>query len=86
MATWLMTSSTVFLFLLKTKVMWNLACPPILTHWSMKTSMSFPVTVKIDFVKVEVFQIMLFHARGSALTSRALLARDRSLFKTWNNR
>ena len=72
----------MFLFRLKTKVMWNLAWPPIRTHWSMKTSMSFPVTVKMDLVKVEVFQIMLLQARGSAFTSLALLARDKSLLST----
>ena len=52
--------------------MWNLVCPPILTHW--KTIMPLPVTVKIDLVMVLVFQTML--ALGSTLIILALLARD----------
>ena len=52
----------MFLFLLNRNVMWNLAWPPILTHWSMKTIMSMPVTMKMDLVKV--FQTMLVKASG----------------------
>ena len=47
-ATWLMTNSIAFLFLLNTNVMWNLVLPSILTHWSMKTIMSMSVTVKME--------------------------------------
>ena len=43
----------MFLFLLNRNIMWNLAWPPILTHWSMKTIMSMPVTMKMDLVKVK---------------------------------
>ena len=43
----LISSSTVFLFRLKTNVPVNFACPPWLTHCSTKAEMSFPVTVKM---------------------------------------
>lgn len=41
-------------FLLKTQLRWNLACPPVRTHWFMKTDISLPVTVNIAFVNTFV--------------------------------
>ncbi len=43
-----------YLFRLNTNAMWNLTWPPWRTHWSMKTVMSFPVTVKTERVKEAV--------------------------------
>ena len=48
-----------YLFLLNTNSMVNLAWPPLLTHWSMKTSMSLPVTMKMVRAKEAVLNTML---------------------------
>ena len=84
-ASWFISSSTVFRFRLKTNLSTNLAWPPIRTHWSTNTVISFPVTENIDLVNVFVFQTMLLQALGSALVWRALDARASSLFRTWRS-
>ena len=43
--------STVFRLRLKKKSIWNCAWPPDRIHLSMKTPMSFPVTMKIECLK-----------------------------------
>ena len=63
--------------------MLNLACPPVRIHWSMKTPMSLPVTVKMLFLKLSVLMTMFVQAAGFFKDCEAVVAKESCLFKTY---
>ena len=64
----------------------NLACPPVLIHWSKNTSMSFPVTVKMALAKECVLITMLDQEDGLLVAWAAVVARESCLFSTLDRR
>ena len=63
----------------------NLAWPPVLIHWSMKTVMSLPVTVKMALANEWVLITMLAQEEGLLVAWAAVAARESCLFNTWVN-
>lgn len=74
-----------YLLRLNTDVSWNLAWPPVRTHWSTNTAMSLPVTVNMAFTNRLVESNKWPQSPLPIFVLAALVAKESCLLKTCSN-